>query len=274
TTSSPMASFNLLKSTPLIISILFFLEFSIINGHGDENHDSGSATDLHKKGLILVKVWCLIILFASTFAGGVSPYFYRWNENFLLLGTQFAGGVFLGTSLIHFLSDSASTFGELTTKSYPFAFMLASAGYLLTMLGDCIILLVMKSVEKSEAKVDVEEGHARELGTGLNPAFVRTSSLGDTILLILALCFHSVFEGIAVGVSGIAIDATTQGHAADWTYAISMGLACGVFIYVAINHLIAKGFKPQAKCYFDTPIFKFLAVLFGVGVIAVVMIWD
>ncbi|KAK3009148.1 hypothetical protein RJ639_014175 [Escallonia herrerae] len=194
---------NLLKSTPLIISILFFLEFSIINGHGDENHDSGGATDLHKKGLILVKVWCLIILFASTFAGGVSPYFYRWNENFLLLGTQFAGGVFLGTSLIHFLSDSASTFGELTTKSYPFAFMLASAGYLLTMLGDCIILLVMKSVEKSEAKVDVEEGHARELGTGLNPAFVRTSSLGDTILLILALCFHSVFEGIAVGVSGV-----------------------------------------------------------------------
>lgn len=83
----------------------------------------------------------------------------------------------------------------------------------------------------------------------------------------------AVSSPIGVGI-GIAIDATTQGAVADWIYAISMGLACGVFVYVAINHLIAKGFKPQAKCYFDTPAFKFLAVLLGVGVISVVMIWD
>uniref|UniRef100_A0A5B7C523 Putative ZRT/IRT-like protein 2 isoform 2 n=1 Tax=Davidia involucrata TaxID=16924 RepID=A0A5B7C523_DAVIN len=330
-------AFKILESTPLIIALLLFQQFCLIHGHGDgDDHDSGNTTDLHSKSLILVKIWCLIILFVSTFAGGVSPYFYRWNESFLLLGTQFAGGVFLGTSLMHFLSDSASTFGDLTTKTYPFSFMLASAGYLLTMLGDCIVVYVTKGSE-SEAKVEVEEGrraedHANEVGlVDLNPSFVRTTSLGDTILLILALCFHSVFEGIAVGVAdtkadawrnlwtislhkifaaiamgiallrmipkrpfratvaysfafaisspvgvgiGIAIDATTQGHTADWIYAISMGLACGVFIYVAINHLIAKGFKPQAQCSFDTPFFKFTAVLVGVGVIAVVMIWD
>lgn len=28
------------------------------------------------------------------------------------------------------------------------------------------------------------------------------SSLGDSVLLIVALCFHSVFEGIAIGVAG------------------------------------------------------------------------
>lgn len=78
---------------------------------------------------------------------------------------------------------------------------------------------------------------------------------------------------VGVGI-GIALDATSQGRGADWTYAISMGIACGVFVYVAINHLIAKGFKPQTKCYFDTPFFKFFAVLLGVGVISVVMIWD
>lgn len=83
----------------------------------------------------------------------------------------------------------------------------------------------------------------------------------------------AVSSPIGVGI-GIAIDATTQGKVADWIYAISMGLACGVFIYVAINHLIAKGYKPQAQSVFDTPFFKFLAVLLGVGVIAVVMIWD
>ncbi|XP_019199033.1 PREDICTED: zinc transporter 2 [Ipomoea nil] len=333
------------KSTFSIALLLFFflfLQFSGIDGHGGSDHsddddddDGAAAVDLRDRGLILVKIYCLIILFASTFVGGVSPYFYRWNESFLLLGTQFAGGVFLGTSLMHFLSDANSTFADLTEKTYPFAFMLASAGYLITMAADCVILLVTNGGGGGgEAKVEVEHGgrvtaddhHEQQM----NP-FAYTTSLGDTVLLILALCFHSIFEGIAVGVSGtkgeawrnlwtislhkifaamamgiallrmipkrpflltcvysfafaisspigvgigIAIDATTEGKAADWVYAISMGFACGVFIYVAINHLIAKGFKPHNKSYFDTPLFKFLAVLLGVGVIAVVMIWD
>ncbi|KAM5583555.1 zinc transporter 2 [Rosa sericea] len=333
---------NTLKSTSLSLCVLLLLQPLLINGHGGADHDSDSSSDehevLHSKSLVLVKVWCLIILLVTTFIGGISPYFYRWNENFLLLGTQFAGGVFLGTSLMHFLSDSAETFGDLTTKTYPFAFMLASAGYMLTMFGDCVVMHVTRSRE-TEARVEVEEGRVDvehedkevPIGDGVNPVFLKTTSFGDTILLILALCFHSIFEGIAVGVAdtkadawrnlwtislhkifaavamgiallrmlpkraflvtaaysfafavsspigvgiGIAIDATTQGAVADWIYAISMGLACGVFVYVAINHLIAKGFKPQTKCYFDTPAFKFLAVLLGVGVIAVVMIWD
>ncbi|XP_050237518.1 zinc transporter 1 [Mercurialis annua] len=333
-----MASLQVLKST-LFISLLI-LQFSLINGHGgggDDDGDSDEKVDLHAKGLILVKIWCLIILLVTTFAGGVSPYFFRWNENFLLLGTQFAGGVFLGTSLMHFLSDSAETFESLTSKTYPFAFMLASFGYLLTMFGDCIVIFVTKGISQREGRV--EEGRVAPksdedaaVEADANPVFLKTTSLGDTVLLILALCFHSVFEGIAVGVAGskaeawrnlwtislhkifaaiamgiallrmipkrpflltvtysfafaisspigvgigIAIDATTQGKDADWLYAISMGIACGVFIYVAINHLIAKGFKPLTnKLFFDTPFFKFLAVLLGVGVIAVVMIWD
>ncbi|XP_057465794.1 zinc transporter 11-like, partial [Actinidia eriantha] len=147
---------------------------------------------------------------------------------------------------------------------------------------------------------------------------------------IVALCFHSVFEGIAIGVAetdanawrelwtvclhkifaaiamgiallrmipdrpllscaayafafaisspigvaiGIIIDATTQGVMADWIYAISMGVACGVFIYVSINHLLSKGYAPQKWVSVDMPLYKFSAVLLGVGVIAVVMIW-
>ncbi|XP_050370148.1 zinc transporter 2 [Argentina anserina] len=330
-----------LKSTSLSPCVLLLLQLLLVNGHS--GHDDGSSSDehvdLHSKSLVLVKVWCLIILFVSTFIGGISPYFYRWNENFLLLGTQFAGGVFLGTSLMHFLSDSNETFRDLTAKAYPFAFMLASAGYMLTMFGDCVVMYVTRSSE-TEARVEVEEERVDEehgskevpIGHGVNPVFLQTTnSIGDTILLILALCFHSIFEGIAVGVAdtkadawrnlwtislhkifaaiamgiallrmlpkraflltaaysfafavsspigvgiGIAINATTQGAVADWIYAISMALACGVFVYVAINHLIAKGFTPQTKCYFDTPAFKFLAVLLGVGVMAVVMIWD
>ncbi|XP_043719012.1 zinc transporter 1-like [Telopea speciosissima] len=336
------SSMKSLKSTTiaLILLHLLSLHFSLIKAQGGTNNGDGNSTsvDLHSRALILTKVWCLIILLVSTFAGGVSPYFFRWNESFLLMGTQFAGGVFLGTSLMHFLSDSSQTFGGLTTNTYPFAFMLASAGYLLTMFGDCVISFVVNGTARMDKVevVEVEEGHGRVAGkemaaVDVNPVFVKTSSFGDTLLLILALCFHSVFEGIAVGVAGtnadawrnlwtislhkifaaiamgiallrmlpkrpflataaysfafaisspvgvgigIAIDATTQGAVADWIYAITMGIATGVFIYVAIHHLIAKGFKPQEHSYFDTPFFKFLCVLLGVGVIAVVMIWD
>ncbi|KAL8191611.1 hypothetical protein R6Q57_028342 [Mikania cordata] len=329
---------NVVRSNLALLLISIFLRLSLTYGHGGANHnDEGQTTNhgLHAKGLVLVKVYCLIIMFFSTFAGGVSPYFFRWNESFLLLGTQFAGGVFLGTSLMHFLSDSNETFGDLTTKKYPFAFMLASSGYLLTMLGDCVIIYVTRRGGDGEKKVAVEVEDRRmtngDLVDHTHPVLVRTSSFSDTVLLILALCFHSVFEGIAVGVSaakaeawrnlwtislhkifaaiamgiallrlipkrpflltvaysfafgisspigvgiGIAIDATTEGATADWLYAISMGIACGVFVYVAIHHLISKGFKPHQDSYFDTPFFKFLAVLLGVGVIAVVMIWD
>ncbi|KAK3442083.1 hypothetical protein EUGRSUZ_B02315 [Eucalyptus grandis] len=315
-----------LKSTLLFSAAHLFLHFTLSAGHGgsDGSPDTGSTPDLHARGLILVKVWCLIIMLVTTFAGGVSPYFFRWNEAFLLLGTQFAGGVFLGTSLMHFLSDSNSTFGDLTDKSYPFAFMLASAGYLLTMLGDCVIMYVTRNVRNrdSTGKVRVaEEGGPDENNPrakeDVNPMFLQTTSLGDTILLLSefqvindawrnlwTISLHKIFAAISMGIAllkmlptrpflmtaaysfafaisspigvgiGIAIDATTEGHVADWIYAISMGIACGVFIYVAINHLIAKGFKPQNKCAFDTPFYKFLAVLLGVAIIAVVMTWD
>lgn len=204
-----MASFPLKKSTSLIIALLLILQVTQSRGHGGDE-DNNSTGNLHSKGLVLVKVWCLIILLVSTFAGGVSPYFYRWNESFLLLGTQFAGGVFLGTSLMHFLSDSNETFKDLSSKQYPFAFMLASSGYLLTMLGDCIVIFVTKGGEREDKVRAYEEGirggegdQQPENEAGVNPGFLKTtSSYGDTILLILALCFHSVFEGIAVGVAG------------------------------------------------------------------------
>lgn len=77
--------------------------------------------------------------------------------------------------------------------------------------------------------------------------------------------------GVAIG---IIIDATTQGVTADWVYAISMGMASGVFIYVAINHLLAKGDVSPPKNCLNEPFHKFTAVTLGAATIAVVMIWD
>ncbi|XP_043689308.1 zinc transporter 11-like [Telopea speciosissima] len=356
----------------LSLSVLLLLVLSAYAHGGHHHHDDNSGVssdeppakpELRSKTLIFVKIFCLILEFVVTFVAGISPYFMKWNQGFLVLGTQFAGGVFLGTALMHFLSESDGTVKDLApTKDYPFAFMLCCLGYLLTMLADCVISHVFAkqgsssrgyvyqfyfmgdsvskkqlqwrgltvSGNKGKQKVD-EAGVAQSAKGPPPPAAVVASSIGDSVLLIVALCFHSVFEGIAIGVAettgeawralwtislhkvfaaiamgiallqmipnrpilscaaytlafaistpigvviGIVIDSTTQGVVADWIYAISMGFACGVFIYVSINHLLSKGYSPPTPDPVDTPHIKFLAVLLGVAVIAVVMIWD
>ncbi|XP_061364150.1 zinc transporter 11 isoform X2 [Gastrolobium bilobum] len=313
-----------------ILFFLFLFSVSAHSGHhddGDGDGDSGGdgdSPDLRARPLILAKIWCLIVIFVATFVSGVSPYVLKWNEGFLVFGTQFAGGVFLGTAMMHFLSDANETFADLTKKEYPFAFMLACMGYLITMLLDCLISSILLKLRRNKPVNGVDA----ELQ---DPALASLSSIGDSILLIVALCAHSVFEGLAIGVAetkedawkalwticlhkifaaiamgiallrmmpnrpliscavyafafaisspigvaiGIVLDATTQGVVADWIFAISMGLACGVFIYVSINHLLAKGYVPRRPMKVDSSYFKFLAVFLGIGVIAVVMIWD
>ncbi|KAK3146973.1 hypothetical protein QOZ80_3BG0276010 [Eleusine coracana subsp. coracana] len=352
----------------LLLLLLLWLSLAATTAwaHGGGSSDSDSDADggggdetkpdLRARGLVAAKLWCLLVVFLGTLAGGVSPYFMRWNEAFLALGTQFAGGVFLGTALMHFLSDANETFGDLLPDSgYPYAFMLACAGYVLTMLADCLIAHV---VSRSRGRLDAAAGDNNSNGAELaeegkvsntngtissvqpQPAEAHhsvasmlrdASTLGDSVLLIAALCFHSVFEGIAIGVAetkadawkalwtislhkifaaiamgiallrmlpnrpllscfayafafaisspigvgiGIVIDATTQGRVADWIFAVSMGLATGIFIYVSINHLLSKGYKPRRPVAVDTPAGRLLAVVLGVAVIAVVMIWD
>ncbi|KAI3675810.1 hypothetical protein L1987_85406 [Smallanthus sonchifolius] len=318
----------------LFTSFLLLLILSA-SAHGGGDDDDGDTSDapkpnLRSRSLILVKIWCLIIVFFGTFIGGVSPYFLKWNEGFLVLGTQFAGGVFLGTAMMHFLSDANETFEDLTTVEYPFAFMLACGGYLLTMFADSVISYVYGKNSSSGVEDQGENRNGKDGTAHPKIGISSASSLGDSILLIVALCFHSVFEGIAIGIAdskadawkalwtislhkifaaiamgiallrmipdrpflscasyafafgisspigvaiGIVIDATTQGRVADWIFAISMGIACGVFIYVSINHLL-RGYQAQKPSSVDTRHHKLLAVTLGLGVIAVVMIWD
>lgn len=120
--------------------------------------------------------------------GEFPTYFCKWNESLLILGTQFAGGM-------HFLSDSNETFEKLSDKEYPFAFMLSTNRYLMTMSADCLIMWVNQTRKTSR---DVEKvGNPKEEGA---PSASRYH-LAESLLLILALCFHLVFEGIAISIA-------------------------------------------------------------------------
>nr|CAB3500517.1 unnamed protein product [Digitaria exilis] len=85
----------------------------------------------------------------------------------------------------------------------------------------------------------------------------------------LLSCFAYAFMFAISSPIGVA-----TGIVANWIFAVSMGLATGIFIYVSINHLLSKGYKPQRSVTIDTPVGRWLAVVLGVAVIAVVMIWD
>ena len=144
----------------LSLSLLLLILAAVSHGGDHAANDEPSSSEsvnLRANALILVKIYCLILVFFGTFIGGVSPCFLKWNETFLVLGTQFAGGVFLGTAMMHFLSDSNETFGDLTSVEYPFAFMLACAGYLMTMFADCLVSYVYgKGASGGEGDVELQ----------------------------------------------------------------------------------------------------------------------
>lgn len=156
---------RLMKSL-LVALLLLGILIEWVSAHGGAVDDDAVPTNgspppnLRAKGLILAKVYCLIIVFFATMFAGVSPYFFRWNSTFLVLGTQYAGGVFLATAMLHFLADSSEGFESLTTKAYAFGELLAIAGYLITMFGDLVIQWVVVRASKSSD----EEKAAGKLG--------------------------------------------------------------------------------------------------------------
>ncbi|XP_024399348.1 zinc transporter 11 [Physcomitrium patens] len=336
-----MAKMTKLSALRVLLFVWLAAELSLANAHVGHSHSGDSeGPGLRDKSLILTKVYALLIVFFATFLGGISPYFFRWNEAFLVLGTQFAGGVFLATAMIHFLGDSHDVFRRLRpTSFYAYSEMLAVVGYLLTMLADVAIQSVhdrkVSTVQgahdylsEKRAAADVESPtESSETKAAIQSSY----NLSDAVLLIFALCFHSIFEGIAIGVAatkddtwtslwtvslhkvfaaiamgiallrmlpnrpllqcvlyafafaistpigvaiGIIINSTVEGRIADWIYAVSMGIATGVFVYVAINHLLAKGHKPNKKVALDRPLWRWAAVVLGATLIGIVMIWD
>ncbi|KAL2642139.1 hypothetical protein R1flu_009726 [Riccia fluitans] len=304
--------------TLVVWSLLFFTSCmvgpAVAHGGNGDRHDEESVNS-KDRDLLLVKICCLFILIVATFFPGISPYFFRWNPAFLVLGIQFAGGVFLSTALLHFLGDANEAFKERTANQYPFAFMLACIGYLITNAADLVAQHVAARQTVSDCRPDVEcssggkpckpaDGTANSCcGTDDAeddckcpddvPVEQRRPALGElcdsdaaqgirseriipdkSFSSCAAFSFaFSISSPVGIGI-GIIISQTTQGSIADWVYAISMSFAAGVFIYVAVNHLLAKGYTPPCKVGVDRPSWKLLFVTIGVAVMGVVMISD
>ncbi|RZC93669.1 hypothetical protein C5167_007711 [Papaver somniferum] len=262
----------------ILLNCLIPLLFSqVANGHGsshsdDEEHvdDVGGQSDV-RKGLVLVKVYCLIIFLVSTFVGGVSPYYLSDRDAKIEVED--------GRSMEELERNTIAP----STHLQPTEVLLKNSSFSDTML--LIAALCFHSIFEGIA-VGVPDNKAdawRSLWTILLHKIFAAIAMGIALLRLLpdrefltTISYSFAFavsSPIGVGI-GIGIGATADRKVADWIYAITTGFATGIFIYVAIHHLISKGFKPQKPSYFNTPFFKFASVLLGVGVMAVAMIWD
>ncbi|KAE8680269.1 Zinc transporter 2 [Hibiscus syriacus] len=122
---------------------------------------------------------------------------------------------FSGTAMMHFLSDANETFGDLTKQS--------SCNN-----GDLELRGAEQSKTHPHGHGDPPVDNDTDTACAQSPSLTNVSSFGDSVLLIIALCFHSVFEGIAIGVAETKADAWK----ALWTIslhkifaAIAMGIA-------------------------------------------------
>ncbi|KAK3425277.1 hypothetical protein EUGRSUZ_F02059 [Eucalyptus grandis] len=202
----------MLRSLLLFLSLLLSLLLTAAAHCGDNDEDSYFSSDgdqhadMRSKSLILARILCLILVSVGTFLGGVSLYLLKWNKAFLLRGKPLAVGLFQATALMRLPMDAMEMFGHLTEKGFSSSFMLPIAGCLLTMLADSAISHVHGKMEKEQSSGsngDLEgKGSSANGVTHHHDASMAVGLPCDSILLIVALCFFSLFGGITIGIAG------------------------------------------------------------------------
>ncbi|CAI7795594.1 unnamed protein product [Closterium sp. NIES-54] len=166
------------------------------------------------------KVGALFVFLGSSFLGVFVPYFIPVRQNILKFGVLFSTGLFIGMSLLYLTPETEELFADLTTNKYPLAYLVVVMGVFLTWLCDLIVKTVWRkrSVSDDPAK-ESDPTVAAVLGVGQKtategdaeggsstPADYNALSFVDVALILFALCFHAVFEGLAVGLATTVYD--------------------------------------------------------------------
>jgi len=141
--------------------------------------------------------WLFIaVILVAAWLGGWVPLLRRRDSPdspFLSLGNAFAAGVFLGSGLIHLLSEAHRSWTALGWD-YPIAFVLAAAGFALILLVEHVLL-----PEPAHEMVHAHPGGAHAHREPDPPHSGRINRVAP-YMLVVALSFHSVVAGVALGV--------------------------------------------------------------------------
>ena len=116
----------------------------------------------------------------------------KYGHRFIAWGDTFAGGVLGGAGLVHLLSEGDSGFRELGV-SFPLAFFLAGAGFLLILLIEAVIV-----ADPDPRKSPLHCGY-RGASHEIGMQAAETNQYPYSFILLLVLSVHSVILGLALG---------------------------------------------------------------------------
>ncbi|MDH3744325.1 MAG: ZIP family metal transporter [Acidobacteriota bacterium] len=224
--------------------------------------------------LLVTKLTLALGVFLAGWAGGAialkraqTPGGGSW----LSLGNAFAAGVFLGTGLIHMLSEATAGWRELGGE-YPVPFVLAAAAFALILLFEHV-LLPDDAHAMIHAHTGEPLGHLEHHHSGHTH---RTKEAVSPYALVIALSAHSVIAGLALGAqptitSAWIIAVAILAHKATAGLALGMNLAGSrlsssrshrfVLLFAVMTPLgilagmaLSGVFRSDAEAYFDATV--------------------
>jgi zinc transporter ZupT len=118
-----------------------------------------------------------------------------------------SGSIFLGFGFLHILPDAVEEFSpfEEAVKHFPVPYALCLLGFLLCVLIERKLIIHLEGRSKKEVdlpviKEDAEHDHSHDHGAfHSHDVPVDEKKPWVTVLLAGGLAFHSIFEGLAIG---------------------------------------------------------------------------
>ena len=202
----------------------------------------------------ILKIVSIISMFAMGLIFGVMPNYIqscKQSPTFLGLSNSFAGGLFLGIGLFHILPESAEKFEENESlKGIPLAYFLAFLSYALILFVEKVIsnshslvhnhdhnneneeIQVRKEPlirdENNEQKEEEKNENEENIISEIEKEHHTVSSGFTPYVLLLALSFHGIFEGIALGLRSEVKGTLTLLFAIaahKWAAALTLGIS-------------------------------------------------
>jgi len=172
--------------------------------------------------LLWLKLIFLVTILLSGWGGGALPLVTaarNTSGRLLSWGNAFAAGIFFGIGLIHMLPEADAKWKALGW-SYPMAFALASAAFLLFFLFEHVLLS-----DAAHEVVHAHHHHSDDTFAHFDMDEVATSAY--PYVLVLTLSIHSVVAGIALGAQQNLTNITFI-FLAIMTHKATAGFALGV----------------------------------------------
>ena len=205
----------------------------------------------------ILKIVSIISMFAMGLIFGVMPNYIqscKQSPTFLGLSNSFAGGLFLGIGLFHILPESAEKFEDNEKlKGIPIAYFLAFLSYALILFVEKVISnshslfhndnhhhnendeneirrepLIRDSNSNEENEKNGNDIKENEDNNEIENEHHTVSSGFTPYVLLLALSFHGIFEGIALGLRSEVKGTLTLLFAIaahKWAAALTLGIS-------------------------------------------------